>query len=65
MEYLEIWLIKLCQPRKHENNDMNIVTFTRSYNDNPQFSTNLKIALKSLQIDNFKKHFTTKKLLTT
>ena len=28
-------------------------------------STNLKIALKSRQIDNFKKHFTTKKLLTT
>ena len=40
MEYLEIWLIKLCQPRKHENNDMNIVTFTRSYNDNPQFFFN-------------------------
>ena len=31
---------KLFQPRKHENNDKNVITFTRSYNHNHQFSFN-------------------------
>ena len=31
---------KLFQPRKHENNDKNVITFTRTYNPNHQFSFN-------------------------
>ena len=31
---------KLFQPRKHENNDKNVITFTRTYNPNRQFSFN-------------------------
>ena len=31
---------KLFQPRKHENNEKNVVTFTRTYNPNHQFSIN-------------------------
>ena len=51
---------KLFQPGKHENNDKNIITFTRTYNPNHQFSfkTSLIIALKTLQIENYKKHLT-------
>ena len=53
---------KLFQPRKHENNDKNVITFTRTYNPNHQFSFNkFKIALKTLKIENFKKHLMIKK----
>ena len=46
---------KLFRPRKHENNDKNVITFTRTYDPDHQFSfNNLKIALKTLQ--HFKKH---------
>ena len=31
---------KLFQPRKHEENDKNVITFTRTYNPNYQFSFN-------------------------
>ena len=31
---------KLFQPRKHENNGKNVITFTRTYNPNHQFSFN-------------------------
>ena len=53
---------KLFQPRKHENNDKNVITFTRTYNPNHQLSFNkFKIALKTLKIENFKKHLMIKK----
>ena len=39
---------KLFQPRKHENNDKNVITFTRIYNTNHQFSFNkFKNCIKS------------------
>ena len=44
------------QPRKHENNDKNVITITRTYNPNHQFSFNKLKTLKTLQIENFKKH---------
>ena len=31
---------KLFQPRKHEKNDKNVITFSRTYNPNHQFSFN-------------------------
>ena len=31
---------KLFRPRKHENNDKNVINFTRTYNLNHQFSFN-------------------------
>ena len=53
---------KLFQPRKHENNDKNVITFTRSYNPNHQFlSTGLKIALKTNR--ELQKAFNDKKIL--
>ena len=57
---------KLFQPRKHENSDKNVMTFTKTYNLIINFlSTNLKITLKTLKIENFKKHLMIKKVLLT
>ena len=53
---------KLFQPRKHKNNDKNVITFTRTCNPNHQFSFNkFKNCIKILQIENFKKHLMIKK----
>ena len=39
---------KLFQPRKHEKNDKNVITFSRTYNPNHQFSFNrFKNCIKS------------------
>ena len=47
---------------KHESNHKNIITFTKTYNPNHQFffSAHLKTALRTLQIEDFKKHLMTK-----
>ena len=53
---------KLFQPRKHGHNHKNVITFTRTYNPNHHFSFNkFKIAIKTLEIENFKKHLMIKK----
>ena len=49
-------------PREHKKNGKNIITFTRTYNPNHQFSFNkFKNCIKKLQIENFKKHLMIKK----
>ena len=45
---------KLFQPRKHKRNDKNIITFTKSYDPNPQFLLN--------QFKNWIKHTANRKL---
>ena len=53
---------KLFQPRKHENNDKNVITSLEVTILIIHFLlTNLKIALKTLQIENFKTHSMIKK----
>ena len=48
---------KLFQPRKHENNDKNVITFARTYNPNHQFSFNkFKNCIKNNTDREFQKH---------
>ena len=46
---------KLFQPRKHKNNDKNVITFIRTYNPNHEFSFN--------KFKNFIKNTTNRELL--
>ena len=56
-EKLTDYSTKLFQPRKHENNNKNVITFTRTYNPNHKFSFNkFKTCIKNIQIENIKKH---------
>ena len=53
---------KLSQPRKHENNDKNVITFTRTSNPSHQFSFNkLKNCIKSTPNRKLQKAFNNKK----
>ena len=53
---------KLFQPRKHENNDKNVITFTRTYNPNHQFSFNkFKNCIKNTTNRELQKAFNDKK----
>ena len=57
---------KLFQPRKHENNDKNVITFTRTYNPNHQFSFNkFKNCIKNTTNRELQKAFNDKKILLT
>ena len=53
---------KLFQPRKHENNEKNVITFTRTYNPNHQFSFNkFKNCIKNTTNRELQKAFNDKK----
>ena len=53
---------KLSQPRKHENNEKNVITFTRTYNPNHQFSFNkFKNYIKNTTNRELQKAFNDKK----
>ena len=57
---------KLFQPRKHENNDKNFITVTRTYNLNHQFSFNkFKNCIKNTTCRELQKVFNDKKILLT
>ena len=57
---------KLFQPRKHENNDKNVITFARTYNPNHQFSFNrFKNCIKNNTIRELRKALNDKKILPT
>ena len=59
-------MAKSFQPRKHENNDKNVVTFTRTYNHNYQFSFNkFKSCIKNTTNRELQKAFNDKKILLT
>ena len=59
-------LQKLFQLRKHENNDKNCITFTRTYNPNHQFSfNNFKSCIKNTTNRELQKAFNEKKILLT
>ena len=59
-------LEKLFQLRKHENNDKNCITFTRTYNPNHQFSfNNFKNCIKNITNRELQKAFNEKKILLT
>ena len=56
---------KFFQPRKHENNDKNVI-FTRTYNPNHQFSFNkFKNCIKNTTNRELQKAFNDKKILLT
>ena len=53
---------KLFQPRKHENNDRNVITFTRTQNPNHEFSFNkFKNCIKNITNRELQKEFHYKK----
>ena len=55
---------KLFQTRKRENNDKNVITFTRNYNPNHQFSfNNFKNCIKNTTSRELQKAFNDKKIL--
>ena len=57
---------KLFQPRKHENNGKNFITFTRTYNPNHQFSFNkFKNCIKNTTNREIQKAVNDKKILLT
>ena len=57
---------KLFQARKHENNDKNVITFTRTYNPNHQFSFNMfKNCIKNTRNRELQKAFNDKEILLT
>ena len=57
---------KLFQTRKRENNDKNVITFTRNYNPNHQFSfNNFKNCIKNTANRELQKAFNDKKILLT
>ena len=58
--------IKFFQPRKHENNDKNVITFTRTYNPNHEFSFNkFKSCIENTRNRESQKAFNGKKILFT
>ena len=55
---------KLFQPRKHENNDKNVITFIKTYNPNHQFSfKKFKNCIKKTTNRELQKAFNDKKIL--
>ena len=57
---------KLFQPRKHENNDKNVITFTRTCNPNYQFAFNkFKNCIKNTTNRELQKAFNDKNILLT
>ena len=59
-------LTKLFQPRKHENNDKNVITFTRTYNPNHHFSFNkFNNCIKNTTNRELQKVLNDKKILLT
>ena len=59
-------MTKSFQPRKHENNDKNVVIFTRTYNHNYQFFLNkFKSCIKNTINRELQKAFNDKKLRFT
>ena len=57
---------KLFLPRKHVNNDKNIITFTTTYNPDHQFSFNkFKSSIKNTTNRKLQKAFNDKKILFT
>ena len=57
---------KLFQARKHENNDKNVITFTRTHNPNHQFSFNMfKNCIKNTRNRELQKAFNDKEILLT
>ena len=57
---------KLFQPRKHENNDNNVITFTRTYDPNHQFSFSMfKNCNKNTTNRELQKAFNDEKILLT
>ena len=57
---------KLFQPRKHENNYKNVITFSRTFNPNRQFSFNkFKSCIKSTANRKLQKVFNYKTILVT
>ena len=57
---------KLFQARKHENNDKNVITFTRTYIPNHQFSfNNFKNCIKNTTNKELQKAFNDKKIFLT
>ena len=70
IKHLEIIIdysfIKLFQPRKHENNGKNVITFTRTYNPYHQFSFNkFKKYIKNTTSRELQQAFNDKKILLT
>ena len=67
-EIIDYSFTKLLQPRKHENNDKNVIIFTRTYNPNHQFSfSKFKNCIKNTTNTELQKAFNDNKkiLLTT
>ena len=57
---------KLFQPRKHENNDKNLITFTITYNPNHQISfSKFKNCIKNATNRELQKAYNDKKILLT
>ena len=63
---IDYFLTKLFQPRKHENNDKNIITFTRTYNPIHQLSFNkFENCIKNTTDRELQKAFNDIKILLT
>ena len=60
-EIIDYSFTKLFQSRKHKNNDKNVITFTRAYNPNHQFSFNkFKNSIKNTTNTELQKPFNDK-----
>ena len=61
---IDFTFAKLFQTTKYDSNNKKIITVFRSHNANHRFSfSQFKNCIKALKIENFKKHFRTKKYI--
>ena len=66
LKIIDYSFTKLFQPRKHEDNDKNVITFTITYNPNHQFSFNKsKNCIKKTTNRELQKAFNDQKILLT